>query len=147
MLLGRLERECPGFLSRVDMIAGTSTGSIIALLLAAGYDPEEVTRSYEVACPEIFKPQKHALWPLPSLNIWRAKYSNVPLRGYLEEHLGEMKLSDVVEKDLVVTAFRLDGKESSTHRGLIPKPIKSYKVQVVVAGGVFDFATATSKPT
>ena len=58
---------------RVDLIAGTSTGSIIALLLAAGYDPEDVTRSYEVACPEIFRRPEGSLWPFPPLAVWRAK--------------------------------------------------------------------------
>ena len=51
------------------------------------------------------------------------RYSNEPLRRFLEDKLGDLKLSDVTERDIVLTAFRLDGKESSTHRDLIPKPI------------------------
>ena len=45
------------------------------------------------------------------------------MRRFLEDKLGELKLSDVTDRDLVLTAFRLDGKVSSTHRDLIPKPI------------------------
>jgi len=36
VLLDRLQRECPGWLDKADLLAGTSTGGIIALSIAHG---------------------------------------------------------------------------------------------------------------
>jgi hypothetical protein len=50
-LLARIERGYPGFLRQhVDLIAGSSTGGLIALLLGAGYTPEECVDVYMVRC-------------------------------------------------------------------------------------------------
>jgi len=47
LLLERLEEKCPGFLEQIDLFAGASTGSIIALALAHGKSPTEVRKLYE----------------------------------------------------------------------------------------------------
>ena len=49
VLLARLEKKYPNFLrSHVDLIAGSSTGGLIGLLLAAGYSSEECIEIYKV---------------------------------------------------------------------------------------------------
>jgi hypothetical protein len=49
VVLARIAREYPAFLDRhVDLIAGTSTGGLIGLLLAAGYSVEECLEIYKV---------------------------------------------------------------------------------------------------
>ena len=54
MILGRILKDVPSFLDNVDLIAGTSTGGLMALMLAAGYAPEECENIYKYACPLIF---------------------------------------------------------------------------------------------
>lgn len=54
-LLSRLERACPGFLNHVDIIAGTSTGGILALGLARGLTTEQLVELYTVRGDEIFR--------------------------------------------------------------------------------------------
>ncbi|MGH7058020.1 MAG: patatin-like phospholipase family protein, partial [Acetobacteraceae bacterium] len=54
-LLVRLEQERPGCLTHFDLIAGTSTGSIIALSLAAGFSPAEIAGLYEYHVRRIFE--------------------------------------------------------------------------------------------
>ena len=46
VVLQRLEEEVPGWLDRVDLIAGTSTGGIMALGLAYGLSPTTLRNLY-----------------------------------------------------------------------------------------------------
>ena len=46
VILERILKEYPLFLNDIDMIAGTSAGGILALLLASGYSPKECTDLY-----------------------------------------------------------------------------------------------------
>ena len=43
-----LDFQVPGFLSRFDLIAGTSTGSVIALCLAKGMAASDILEAYQV---------------------------------------------------------------------------------------------------
>jgi patatin-like phospholipase/acyl hydrolase len=54
-ILWRLERACPGFLDKVDVIAGASTGGIQALKLASGGKVTELTQLYEKRGNDIFR--------------------------------------------------------------------------------------------
>lgn len=56
MLLENLEARCPGFLSKVTLFSGTSTGGIIALGLAKGIDIKVIRGVYESKAAEIFVP-------------------------------------------------------------------------------------------
>ncbi len=53
-VLARLEQAVPGFLGKVDLFAGTSTGAIVAAGLAAGMTPDELTRLYLEHGKDIF---------------------------------------------------------------------------------------------
>jgi len=80
----RLEEECPGFLRSFDLIAGTSTGSIIALCLAKGISITDIGEQYRDACPHIFNPDR-SLGTMFGLsgNLFASKYSNAVLKGWL----------------------------------------------------------------
>jgi patatin-like phospholipase/acyl hydrolase len=54
-LIERLEERVPGFLSSVDLVAGTSGGGILALLLAAGYAPGDCERLCRHAAEHVFR--------------------------------------------------------------------------------------------
>lgn len=86
-----------------DLIAGTSTGGIIALALGAGISPKEVVEFYATHGPRIFRNP----FGLRNLLHWtRSKYAPGPLRHALEEIFGDRTLSDS-RKRLVIPAFDL----------------------------------------
>ncbi len=84
-----------------DLIAGTSTGGLIALALAAGVRPSQVRDLYVENARTLFP----ARWGRrPS---WRrAKYSSAPLRKLLEAMLGTRTLADSPVR-LAIPAFDL----------------------------------------
>jgi uncharacterized protein len=105
-LLERLERARPGFLDRVDLFAGTSTGSILALGLAYGLSPTELRKLYDDQGKWIFhdslRDNVRDLWFLRG-----ARYSNKHLKHALTERFGSHSLGDLKKKVLVAT-FDLD---------------------------------------
>ncbi len=64
MLLEDLDVKCSGFLNKVDLFAGTSTGGIIALGLAAGIPTSKIRQLYENDGGEIFVPFQPGLLEL-----------------------------------------------------------------------------------
>lgn len=108
VLLQELDRLVEGWLSRVDLIAGTSTGGIIALALAHGLPPAEVRKLYEDKCGDIFDDS----W-LDGLldvgNLMGAAYDNKGLRREVKRILGKTKLKDLAKKVLIST-FDLDNE-------------------------------------
>lgn len=110
-ILERLEADCPGFLDKVDMFAGTSTGGILALGLAAGLSPTRVREMYETSGKKVFAqtPLRAALG-LEKIDQWvQADYSNRPLHQTLSEQFGSMTLGDL-KKSVLVVSFDLDNK-------------------------------------
>ncbi len=105
-LLERLEEARPGFLDSVDLIAGTSTGGILALGLSAGITPKEISALYREHGGEIFPPDLgDMLGDIDRLAV--ADYPNGPLKAALEDRFGEMRLGDL-KKHVVISAFDLD---------------------------------------
>jgi uncharacterized protein len=90
-----------------DLIAGTSTGGIIALGLASGLRPAEIVEFYIQHGPQIFD---NAGWkgPLRSLQrYFMAPYSPEPLEFALKKVFGERTLAHC-HKRLVIPASNLD---------------------------------------
>ena len=116
VLLERLEAAYPGFLSKVNLIAGTSAGGILALGLAAGLSP---TREREV-----FEQNGQKIFYFSLLrrlgNILVAKYSNRNLKQEFVALLGDKKLGDLSKKVLIPT---IDLDNSPTD----PKEFRSWK--------------------
>lgn len=107
-LLERLEQSNPGFLSRVDLFAGTSTGGILALGLGSGMTPSEVRNLYERLGASVFS---DSIWDnLVDLGQVRgAQYSNKKLKEELTNQFGSMKLSDLPYK-VLISSFDLDNE-------------------------------------
>jgi patatin-like phospholipase/acyl hydrolase len=105
-LLEGLEMAHPGFLSKVDLLAGTSTGGILALGLAVGLAPEEIGRLYEESGTKVFA---NSLWDdIRDLGMLiGSDYSNEPLKQALLELMGEITLGDL-QKRVLVSSFDLD---------------------------------------
>jgi patatin-like phospholipase/acyl hydrolase len=105
-LLERLERLYPGYLEKVNLFAGTSTGGILALGLAAGLSPAEIGDLYQKDGIRIF-----------SKNIWdkigdidrlyHPDYKNSALEEALNAKFGDLRLGDL-KKKVLISSFRLD---------------------------------------
>jgi len=109
VLLERLAREVPGFTDRADLLAGTSTGGILALGLAGGMSPADLVRLYQDNGSRIF-----------SRTLWReirdlggligAKYDNSSLIEILQATFGDRTLNDLLPRHVLVPSFDLDNQ-------------------------------------
>ncbi len=147
-LLSKLESRTP-FLAKVDLFAGTSTGGIIALGLAAGLTPDELTDLYLGVGPDIF-PESH-LGPLAILGkLVTAPYDNAALKRALEDvfsRRGYATLGQLPRKVLVPT-FDLDSSEGPASRPgrphWKPKIFHNYPHDGDPDEGIVDVALRTS---
>lgn len=109
VLLERLNThpEIADFLEGVDLIAGTSTGGIIALALAKGASPADLVNLYKNLGPDVFT---DSLWDnLKDLGqVIGAQYSTFPLEKELKGFLGESTTLGQLYKKVLITAFDLD---------------------------------------
>ncbi|MCP4543746.1 MAG: patatin-like phospholipase family protein [Chloroflexi bacterium] len=90
-----------------SLVAGTSTGSVIAAGIAAGKTGQELFDLYCDLADTIFrKTWRYYLWPLT-----RYRYSNKPLKDAVEHHIGDITMgqfwSDEPRTDVVITTFDL----------------------------------------
>ena len=108
MLLERLEEQQPGFLKRIDLVAGTSTGGLLALALASGVEPQTIRSMYEEQGRYVFADTK---WDnFKDLGTARgAQYSNTGLKKSLEKIVGDSTLGDL-EKRVLISSFDLDNE-------------------------------------
>ena len=91
-----------------DLIGGTSTGSIIATLLALGHRVAEIRELYERLAPLVFKRYWHVA-------IWQAKFDSRNLKGECERLLGARHLdSEDLLTGLGIVLKRLDTGSSWT---------------------------------
>ena len=100
-LLERLAERSP-FLADVELIAGTSTGGILALGLAAGLEPEELVALYVKKGEDIFGDRDLKDKLLGPTDEWvRANYDNKKKTGLykaLDEIFGARKLEELEKK-------------------------------------------------
>jgi len=98
-----------GFLDKVDLIAGTSTGGLLALAIARGKSLEEIRNLYVDDGPEIFDDS----WIDDLLDLGKlrgADYKTAPMRRVLKRVLGETTTLGQLEKNVLITAFDLDNE-------------------------------------
>ncbi len=103
-----------GWLDRVDLIAGTSTGGLLALCLAAGIDLERIRELYEKRSEKIFADT----WIDDAVDLGKlrgADYDIENLRKETEEVFGTTKLSQL-NKRVLITAFDLDNEDEDPRR-------------------------------
>ena len=114
-VLARLEtmlRDATGDPSLVladhyDLIAGTSTGSIISVGLALGWDVAQIKALYDQLCPILFRPNRR-------LGVFVPKFDSRKLLETLEENLvdaegNDLELgSDALKTGLLICTKRMD---------------------------------------
>lgn len=104
-LLERIAAERPGWLDAVDLLAGTSTGAILATAIAAGLEPATISRIYSERGREVFE---ETIWDLTDVDrILRADYRNEGLKAALTQTFGSRTLGDLKCK-VVISTFDLD---------------------------------------
>ncbi|MEM7662366.1 MAG: patatin-like phospholipase family protein [Pseudomonadota bacterium] len=90
-----------------DLIAGTSTGSIIATALALGWKVSDIKELYHQICPVLFKPNRR-------LGFFMPKFDAAHLEKILKQTLddgagGQLRLgSDKLRTGLLICAKRMD---------------------------------------
>jgi predicted acylesterase/phospholipase RssA len=111
-LISRLDKAT-GFLKRVDLLSGTSTGSILTLGLAKGLTPEECVELYRELGDKVFS-KRDFLDGITHLDeLVRANYSNEPLKEALTGVFGDTELRDL-ETKVVIPAFDLDNQDAES---------------------------------
>jgi predicted acylesterase/phospholipase RssA len=90
-----------------DLIGGTSTGAIIATLLALGFPVGKILELYRSVGRDAFRPMKYWLGPIGRL--LKARFQEAPLEKLLKEFLGDNTLSSpALRVGLMIVAKRAD---------------------------------------
>jgi uncharacterized protein len=112
VLLNRLEAQVPGFTRRVDLLAGTSTGGILALGLAKGMPPQALIDLYQDDGSAIFS---RTLWhEIRDLGeLAGAKYDNKNLIRIIQSALGGGTLNDLLPRHVLIPSFDLDNQAAA----------------------------------
>lgn len=120
-LLDRLEQLNPGFLKKVNLLSGTSTGGIIALGLACGLSPGDLVALYLTRGHEIFDDS----WldnVLDLGTIIGSQYDNRKLKKVLTDTFGaKTKLADLTKRVLIPSFDLANEKAPSATRTWKPK--------------------------
>ena len=112
VMMQRLQ-STPGlewFLDKVDLIAGTSTGGLLALGIARGLGLEEIRDLYVNDGPEIFDDS----WLDDLLDLGKlrgADYKTGPMRRVFKRVLGEHTRLGQLRKRVLITAFDMDNED------------------------------------
>ena len=143
--LSRLVQEVPYLLPPAHLFAGTSSGGILALGLAAGRRPDECCQVYEASGAKVF--EDSIFDNLKDLgNLRGAQYSNQNLKQTLTDQFGEMTLGDLPKRVLIVS-FDLDNEATGPGelRSWKPKMFHNFPGQSSDAGEkIVDVALRTS---
>ncbi|HMD05521.1 MAG TPA: patatin-like phospholipase family protein [Candidatus Binatus sp.] len=112
VLLDRLSGEYPALLENrpgaITMFAGTSTGGILALGMAAGLTPRQIRDLYVTNGKSIFDSSwTRDVFELGGLS--GSKYDNVNLKQVLQETFGGLKLQDLKSR-VLIPSFSLDNQ-------------------------------------
>ena len=107
-VLQRLEKSAPGWIGQATLLAGTSTGAIIAMGLANGMAPNEIGDIYKTKGSKIF--DDSFFDNVVDLGkLIGADYSNKGLKSVLNATFGELALKDLSKK-VVIPTFDLDNE-------------------------------------
>lgn len=144
-VLEQLDAALPGWLERADLLAGNSTGGIIALGLASGLSAARLSRLYYDKGPTIFNDS----WMDNLRDIGRltgAQYSNRGLLRALNETLSPTATLGDLAKKVLIASFDLDNQDPDpTRRTWKAKFYHNYDgVDSDAAAKVVDVAMHTS---
>ena len=132
--LARLEEELGAPITDYfDLIAGTSTGGILAIGLGMGMSARHLLRFYEKHGPEIFAGGR--LWREVRAFV-QAKYSNAPLHRVLKHRFGERRLGESRTRLMIPCLNVTQGKVrvfQTSHHPLLTEDFHERAVDVAMA--------------
>ena len=141
------------FLDTVDLIAGTSTGGLLALALARGQGLGEIRDLYVNDGPKIFDDS----WLDDLLDLGKlrgADYKTAPMRRVFKRILGTETTLGQLDKNVLITAFDLDNEDTDkAKRTWKPKIFhnlpgtNSDKNELAYKVGLYTAAAPTYFPT
>jgi uncharacterized protein len=137
--LAEIEKSLPAPVYRYfDLIAGTSTGGIIALGLGLGLSAATITAFYKQHGRKIFPSNKIAAPRRWVGKLLSSKYSAEPLRNALEQTFADAKIGDSKVR-LLIPSFNADTGDIHIYKTRHNKRfLTDYKVSMV------DVALATT---
>lgn len=93
-LLKKIEATWPiDWRHRFGLLAGTSTGSILAAGLAAGFSAADLSEFYETHGTAIFTPRLRSRFDI--LKLFASRYSSKPLKDLLDDVFNDTTLGDI----------------------------------------------------
>lgn len=104
-----------GFLDKVDLIAGTSTGGLLALGIAHGKSLDDIRDLYVHDGPDIFDDS----WIDDLLDLGKlrgADYKTEPMERVFKKVLGENTTLGQLKKHVLITAFDLDNEHPNKRK-------------------------------
>jgi patatin-like phospholipase/acyl hydrolase len=108
-LLERILTEVPGLIEKTHLLAGTSTGGIVALGLASGFSATRLVSLYRDNATRIFDSSwLHELADLHGLS--GSEYDNSNLIAILKGEFGSTRLGQLGKK-VLVPSFQLDNQD------------------------------------
>jgi patatin-like phospholipase/acyl hydrolase len=120
----RADPRLGGWLERTDLFAGTSTGGLIALALAAQLDLATIRALYEERAARVF--DDGWLDDVRDLGkILGADYDAKNLQREVAEVFGDTRL-DQLPRRVLITAFDLDNEKLPAERSWKPKLFHNY---------------------
>lgn len=117
IILDRLQQTFPGFLNQVDLMAGTSTGGLLALGLRAGKTPQELRNLYLNRSDDIF--EDSLLDDIVDLGgLTGAEYDSKPREKVFKQVLGPNRRLQDLSGRVLIPAFDLKNTTNSGEPGV-----------------------------
>ena len=116
-ILARIAKEEPRLLDNIDLIAGTSTGAIIGMLLASGFPPDEIQTIFEQLAPKIFEPQP--LWRRAIAPLFTSAY-DADIRSKIFADWTDGRTFADIAPWLIITTFKVDGMNPHPDATIFP---------------------------
>lgn len=121
IILQRLTQQVPGWLDTIDLIAGTSSGGLIALGLAHQLNPQQIRDLYEHKGAKIFDDS----WLDDLIDLGRvvgAEYDDRNLTRELKNLFGDTTTLNQLQKKVLIATFDLDNEaQNPQERSWKPK--------------------------
>lgn len=124
--LAEIEEKCNGNVcDYFDLIAGTSTGAIIAAALCVGIPAEKIAKLYIENAKNIFPLEKRRF------KFFKGKYDSEPLKKVLQDTFQEKKVKDCKTR-LLIPAFNLTTRKVQVFKTPHAEDLKFDKNELLV---------------
>ena len=117
-ILKRLYLDNPNLLKKTNLFAGTSTGALIALSLAYGFNGKEIDDIYCYKnIKNIFSPKR--------FNLLHPRYKDKSLKNFIESTISKEATLNDLQKYVFIPAFHLKGVNQEDKSGMKLKVINN----------------------